>query len=610
MEFDLNELPSEADAEQAIIGACVLNPEITHQAVEILGSKGDMFYNPTCSVLYETIVGLNDRNVVPDRPMLLHHLDSQPSLVAGMTMLDVVGGADAVDAILGQAYSPQNIEHYANLVWRSHIQRKMIRAGAELARLGYLGDQQDIHSLLGQAENTVYNIRSGQSRHGAISAAQAASRFWHTLEQQIADPTYNRGWQMGIPNLDRVLGYVDPGRLVVMAGRPGFGKTTSSLWIARDFAIRRGEPVMIVVYEQDSEEHMRTLVAMETGIDSLKLKHGNLLSPDELTQVHEAIARITASPLYFVEFGDPVHVKSVAKRTSVRAQEDHGKPLAMVILDYLQLMPPMPNSKAANRDREVGEISRYLKLMAKEMDIIVMLLAQLNREVERRADHRPILADLRECVIGSTCLTDADTGRQVTIAEINPGNRILGMDKDHKIRAFSVQDVWSTGVKPVYTITTRTGRQITATANHPLFTASGWKPVAELQPGDLIATASQRRDVSDLLWEDIRSIEPAGEAEVFDISVPGCGNFVANGIIAHNSGNIEQDADIVVFTYCPMAYMGDNERRRAQAEYTGELAGYEPYDHIVAKWRAGATGTAHNAWHKPTGNIISMRTRP
>ena len=143
MEFDLNELPSEPDAEQAIIGACVLNPEITHQAVEILGSKGEMFYNPTCSVLYETIVGLNDRNVVPDRPMLLHHLDSQPSLVAGMTMLDVVGGADAVDTILGQAYSPQNIEHYANLVWRSHIQRKMIRAGAELARLGYLGDQQD-----------------------------------------------------------------------------------------------------------------------------------------------------------------------------------------------------------------------------------------------------------------------------------------------------------------------------------------------------------------------------------------------------------------------------------------------------------------------------------
>jgi len=76
------------------------------------------------------------------------------------------------------------------------------------------------------------------------------------------------------------------------------------------------------------------------------------------------------------------------------------------------------------------------------------------------------------------------------------------------------------------------------------------------------------------------------------------------------SGNIEQDADIVVFTYCPMAYMSDNERRRAQAEYTGELAGYEPYDHIVAKWRAGATGTAHNAWHKATGNIISMRTRP
>jgi replicative DNA helicase len=468
--MELDNLPSEPEAEEAVIGACLQGG--VQEAVETLGATGEMFHEPTNAVIYETIVQLDARNIVPDGPMLLHHLEAQPSMINGMSMLEVIGGPDVIHEILGRPFSIENATHYATIVWRAHVQRKMIRAGAELARLGYLGGQQDIHSLISKAETTVYNIRSGESRFGAISAEQAATRFWNQIEQQIADPDYHRGWQLGIPNLDAILGHIDPGRLVVMAGRPGFGKTTTSLWVARDMAIRRREPVMVAVYEQDCVEHIRGLVAMETGIDSMRLKHPNTLTPEELELAHQATGVITSSPLYFIELGDPVHITSTAKRISAKAQDDFDKPLAMLVVDYLGLMPPMPNSKATTRDREVGEISRHFKLFSKEMELVTILISQLNREPERRNNHRPMLSDLRE------------------------------------------------------------------------------------------------------------------------------------------SGNIEQDADIVIFTYCALQYMDDNARRRALAEYTGELDGYEPYEHIVAKWRAGRTGTAHNAWQKSTGRIVSMRTRP
>jgi replicative DNA helicase len=250
-----------------------------------------------------------------------------------------------------------------------------------------------------------------------------------------------------------------------MAGRPGFGKTTSSLFIAKDMALDRGEPVMIAVYEQDAGEHIRTLVAMLTGIDSQLLKSPHLLEEHELEACAQAVARINASPLWFIELGDPVHVTSTAKRVSAESEDKFGKPLAMLIVDYLGLMPPMPKSRANTRDQEVGEISRHLKLFSKEQQLVTILVSQLNRGSEHRANHRPLLSDLRE------------------------------------------------------------------------------------------------------------------------------------------SGNIEQDADIVIFVYCALQYMTDVERRRALEDYQ---EGYEPYEQIVAKWRAGRTGTANLAWQKSTGRIYSL----
>ena len=599
------ELPKDLDAERAVLNIMKESDTAIHRIAEVLGSTGKHFYDPAHSILYETMVKMEAQGIKLDDNVILHYLSGAESLVPGATLLTLIGGPDRLAEVFSEMHSLENGPVYAEAVHLAYIQRKVIQAAGELARMGG-GNGRDANELLSAVEKVVYDIRDTNWGTGLESAPEAAGRWIRTLHETRENPAKARGWQFGPPNLKALLGKVDPGRQVIVAGRPGMGKTTSALSFAHELAVLNREPVLFVTYEQDSQENLRPLVAMETGInqDKLKPENAHLLADEELASVVETVGRIERSPLWFMDIGDPMHVKSMARRVNAQSIARFGKPLVLVVVDYIGIMPVMPNSKASTRDQELGEMTRFFKLMAKEMQIVVMVLAQLNRDVERRPGHRPVLADLRECVVGSTGLTHADTGRQVPISEIKPGDHVLGMDRDHKIRAFTVRDVWSTGIKPVYTITTRTGRQITATANHPLFTADGWKPVAELRPDDLIGTATCAS--SDLVWEDIRSIEPAGEEEVFDISVPGCGNFVANGIIAHNSGNIEQDADIVIFCSTPWSYLSDAERRREQH---GFMPDYEPYEHIVAKWRAGKTGIAKGAWRKETAHIISLTGR-
>ena len=259
--------------------------------------------------------------------------------------------------------------------------------------------------------------------------------------------------------------------------------TSLCLSIAEHVALKEHKPVAIFSLEMSKEQLALRMLCSQARVNSHKLRTGHL-NEDEWTKLAEVVQNMYEAPIFI---DDATETSALTMRAKCRRLMAEHNGLGLIIVDYLQLM--RSHRKTENRVQEIGEIARGLKSLGRELKVPVIALSQLSRAVESRENKRPMLSDLRECVVGDTRLMDAVSGKLVPIRDIQAGDHILAMDNRQKVCSFEVARVWSTGVKPVFTLKTRTGRGITATANHPLLTAQGWKRVDELQPGDIIATA-------------------------------------------------------------------------------------------------------------------------
>lgn len=258
--------------------------------------------------------------------------------------------------------------------------------------------------------------------------------------------------------------------------------TSLCLTIAEHVALKEQKPVAIFSLEMSKEQLAMRMLCSQALVNAHKLRTGHL-TEDEWTQLALVVQGMYEAPIFI---DDATETSALTMRAKCRRlAAEHG--LGLIVVDYLQLM--RSHRRTENRVQEIGEIARGLKSLARELKVPVIALSQLSRAVESRENKRPMLSDLRECVVGGTRLVDATTGRLVPIKDVRAGDLVLGTGGRQKIDAFPVGDVWSTGVKPVFTLTTRTGRQVTATVNHPFLTARGWRRLDELGAGDIIATA-------------------------------------------------------------------------------------------------------------------------
>jgi len=267
-------------------------------------------------------------------------------------------------------------------------------------------------------------------------------------------------------------------------------------------------------------------------------------------------------------------------RAKARRLRSREKNLGLILVDYLQLM--MGDLGVENRQQEISRISRGLKILARELEVPVMALSQLSRQVEQRAGNRPVLSDLRECVTGDTLVCLAD-GRRVAVRDL-VGFRphVVAVTADGRLTEAVSEAVWSVGRRQVLELSTASGRRLRATADHRVLAGDGWTQMGELQPGDRVALALddpalRLEATSDLFWDRVVSVSPAGEEEVFDLTVPGPSCWLADGLVSHNSGAIEQDADMVMFIYRDEAYNRDSPDKG-----TAEI--------IVGKHRNGPIG--------------------
>jgi replicative DNA helicase len=343
--------------------------------------------------------------------------------------------------------------------------------------------------------------------------------------------------------------------------------TSFVLSLGYNVATRHQRTVGIFSLEMSRDQLVQRLLSMDTRIDTHRLRTGHLGEAD-LQNVMESMGRLADVPI-FIEDTPGLSVMEVRSKAR-RLQSQVG--VDLIIIDYLQLMS---GRRSDNRVQEVSEISRGLKSLARELNVPVIALSQLSRAVEGRQSHIPMLSDLREsgCLAGETLVYMPDEGVYRRLDELvgkHSFNVLAVNTETWKLEPRPVLNAFATGTKSVYRLTTRLGRTLRATTNHKFLTIQGWRRLDELAPKTRLAlprtlpspirpTFLQKLASSDVYWDEIISIEPDGEAEVYDLTVEGLHNFVAADIIAHNS--IEQDADIVMFIYREELYDANTDKK-------------------------------------------------
>jgi len=408
--------------------------------------------------------------------------------------------------------------------------------------------------------------------------------------------------------------------------------TAFGLGMATHAAQFANKPTLVFSLEMAHQELTQRILASEARVDSTKIRTGDLAEAD-WAKIGKAIGRLEV-PLFL---DDNPRVTVMEIRAKARRLKAQFGGLALIVIDYIQLMGGSGTSE--NRQLEVSEISRNLKILARELEVPIVALSQLSRNLEARADKRPMLSDLREsgCLTADTRLVRVDTNAEVTLGELvesgETGVPVWSLDEHYRLVPGTLTAAFASGVKETFRLRLASGRRIDASANHPFLTLDGWTRVDSLVAGSRIASAHPvkacstewatcaaaddsipsevteyiarkhgldavgqlrtraglaqvaeltgdpwLRDLatSDVMWDTVVAIEPLGPQPVFDATIDVTHNFVANGIVAHNS--LEQDADVVMFLYRDEVYHPDSPDK-GSAEV------------IVAKHRAGPIGT-------------------
>ncbi len=569
--------PHNLDAEVSVLGSMLLSKDAIAEVSQLIGPED--FYRGAHRTMFEAARELYSRGEPVDSVTLADELDRRG-------LLDGVGGAVGIAELLSRVPTAANALYYGRIVAEHALRRRLIDAGTTITRLGY-GDgvAAGAEEALDQAEALVYAVAQRGRASEFASMKELLSASFELIERLHENNSAITGLETGFIDFDELSAGLQPSNLVIVAARPAMGKSTLVTNMATHVAVELRRPVALFSLEMSKMELVQRILSAAGRVDSERLRTGRLQETD-WPKLSRAMGRLAEAPL-FIDDTAGINLMEIRSKAR-RLKQKHG--LDLLIVDYLQLM--QSHRRAENRVQEVSELSRGLKILAKELEIPVVALSQLSRKPEDRTDRRPQLADLREsgCVTGDTRVALA-SGRTVPILELEGAQpHVLTLDGWRLAHARATR-VWQSGRKPVWRVTTTGGRSLRATANHPFRKLEGWLPLSELRTSDRIAIPGRHPHGGDVVWDTVTMIEPDGVEEVYDMTVPGTHSFVANGIVVHNS--IEQDADLVCFIYRDEVYHPDSDRK-GEAEV------------IVAKHRNGPLRTIHLSFIGHQSRFASM----
>lgn len=371
--------PQSLEMEQAILGAMILDRVAVEKAAEIL--RPEDFYRTEHRILFEAILGL----VARDEPVELLTIQEQ---LRTQEQLERVGGVPYLLQLTNAFSSAANAEHYARIVEEKSLLRKLIDAAGQINTLAH-SEYDNIAEVVDRAERAVFGV--AQRRIGAYFTPMRplVSSVFEMIEYRSENKDSTTGLATGLTDLNFITAGLQNSDLVIVAARPGMGKTSLALGIGQYAATRHNQPVAVFSLEMSKEQLCLRMICSEARVDAHRLRTGYLQDRD-WRKVGEACAALSEAPIFIDDTPDCSALEIRAKCR--RLKHEHG--LGLVIIDYLQQM--RSHRRSESRTQEIGDISRSLKALARELDVPVMALSQLSRAVEQRPDKRPLLSDLRE----------------------------------------------------------------------------------------------------------------------------------------------------------------------------------------------------------------------
>lgn len=372
-------VPQSREAEESVIGSILINPEAYYDVAQFL--KEEDFYIHRHRWIWQVFNRLHERRVPIDFITVVEELDQ-------LGYLSEVGGSAYITSLINNVPTSLHASAYGHIIEETAIRRRMLSAANDIARLAYQEDT-SVETVMDEAEKAVFGVSERRTTRDLQPIQQVLSDYYERIDQLSSRDEDTYGVPTGFIDLDRLLGGLQPSDLLIVAGRPGMGKTAFMLSAAKNAAQKHKKHVAIFSLEMANEQLVQRLISQETGIDSQRLRTGKL-TEDEWPLFNHAIEVLSDTMIFLDDTPalTPLQLRTKCRRLHLEYQLD------LILVDYLQLMTS--GSRSENRVQEVSYISRNLKVLARELNVPVLAAAQLSRAVEQRADKDPQLSDLRE----------------------------------------------------------------------------------------------------------------------------------------------------------------------------------------------------------------------
>ncbi len=470
--------PHNLEAEKSVLGAVLLDDRHLYPLLVEEQLRAEHFYREAHGLVFAAMLQLyeSDRKI--------DHLTVAETLRQHGKLEDA-GGAEAIEELAGWVPSAGHARDYGRIV-RDHAQMRALLTASYDIQASVLSREAPARELVERAERSMLEVAHDDRQKKIRTIADILHEETDKLHRLSVAKTALTGTPSGFKDLDEKTGGFQPGNLIVIAARPSMGKSALVANIAEN-AVLSGHAVALFSLEMSESELAQRFVASQARIKGEDLRRGRV-PENRWPKILEACQRLSQAPLFVDDSSDTGVLEVRAKARRLHHQIEGG--LGLIIIDYLQLM--RHEGRVESRVEQVGQISRGLKGLARELGVPVIALSQLSRAVEQRGgEKKPILSDLRECVTGETRVMLAD-GRRLPIRELVATTpEVLALDERHRIVRARSDAIWAVGCRKVFRLRLASGRSLRATADHRVLARSGWTRLSELSIGDHVGIARQ-----------------------------------------------------------------------------------------------------------------------